>query len=188
MSFKPQLTAHTLHINLATAPARYARKCLALMMAAALISVGLLNTAQALTTTQGLDPTFGTGGRVMTDFSGKTDVANSIALQPDGKIVLAGMSDGDFALARYNTDGSLDDGTANDLTPGDSFGTNGKVTTDFLGFADAAAKVVLQSDGKIIAAGYASDSAQNGGMHFSPARYNTDGSLDDGTASDSTPA
>ncbi len=122
-----------------------------------------------------LDPSFGTNGQVATDFHGSTDVARAIALQPDGKIVVAGRAlrlDGpffDFALARYNTDGSLDA----------SFGVGGKITTDFdgNGGADLAFALALQPDGKIVAAGSTSNIGVSG---FALARYNADGSLDAG--------
>ena len=75
------------------------------------------------------DPGFGTGGKVITDFYDH-DLAFALALQPDGKIVLAGTASrapsgtgSDFALARYNSNGTLDG----------SFGVEGKVTTDFAG-------------------------------------------------------
>ncbi len=62
-----------------------------------------------------LDPAFGTGGQVTTDFSHSTDIANAVALQPDGKLVVVGQTyknndytGEDFAVARYNTDGTLD--------------------------------------------------------------------------------
>ncbi len=110
-----------------------------------------------------LDLTFGTGGKVTTDFAGDGDLAFAVALQPDGKIVAAGRSSFDFALARYNADGSLDP----------TFGTGGKVTTDF-GFDEAFA-VALQPDGKIVAAGYA---VVGSSLDFALARYNADGSLD----------
>ncbi len=107
-----------------------------------------------------LDPTFGSSGMVMTDFGG-SDAASAVAIQPDGRIVTAGRSgSGDFALARYNADGSLDP----------SFGSGGKVTTDFGGF-DLALGVALQSDGKIVAAGQGGSS-----FDFALARYNADGS------------
>jgi uncharacterized delta-60 repeat protein len=107
-----------------------------------------------------LDPTFGTGGQVTTDFGG-FDSAQAVALQSDGKIVAAGSSGGDFALGRYNADGSLDSG----------FGSGGKVTTDFGGF-DAVSGVVVQPDGRIVAAG------RSGGGDFALARYNANGGLD----------
>ena len=112
-----------------------------------------------------LDSSFGTGGLVTTSFGGTIDRANSAILQPDGKIVAAGESDGDFALARYNSDGSLDS----------SFGTGGLVTTDFGGTSDDANSVVLQPDGKIVAAGATNAS---GDFNFALARYNSDGLLD----------
>src|SRR5256712_6964667 len=83
-----------------------------------------------------LDASFGTGGKVTTDFSGYRDVINTAVVQPDGKIVVAGYKQNsasqfavsDFALARYNADGSLDP----------SFGSGGKVTTDVSGGDDKA--------------------------------------------------
>jgi uncharacterized delta-60 repeat protein len=107
-----------------------------------------------------LDPSFGIGGEVTTDFGG-FDVAQAVAVQSDGKIVAVGSSGGDFALARYNADGSLDSG----------FGSGGKVTTDFGGF-DAGSATVIQPDGRIVAAG------RTGGGDFALARYNANGSLD----------
>jgi uncharacterized delta-60 repeat protein len=113
-----------------------------------------------------LDPTFGTGGRVTTDFGSYRDKGNAIAIAGDGKIVVAGLTNADnedFALARYNPDGS----------PDDSFGTGGKVITAFsFGSMDEAYGVAIQPDGKIVAAG-------KSGYFFGLARYNLDGSLDD---------
>jgi uncharacterized delta-60 repeat protein len=118
-----------------------------------------------------LDASFGTGGLVSTAFTGD-DEAYAIALQDDGKILLAGKAkeDGvysDFAIARYNTDGSLDN----------SFGTSGKIVTDFIGFGDAAKGIAIQADGRIIAVGYSSDGNPYGN-DFGLVRYNTDGSFD----------
>src|ERR1700736_2540456 len=79
-----------------------------------------------------LDPTFGAGGKVLTPFAGSDDEALASTLQPDGKIVVAGFtttaSGQDFALARYNANGTLDN----------SLGVNGKITTDFFGGDDEA--------------------------------------------------
>ncbi len=119
-----------------------------------------------------LDTSFGGGdGIVTTDVGGNTDRATSIILQPDGKILLIGNSyDGsnyyDFALTRYNTDGTLDT----------SFGGgDGMVTTDVFGFNDFGMSVDMQTDGKIVIAGY----SYNGSDYdFSLMRYNIDGSLD----------
>lgn len=104
-----------------------------------------------------LDSTFGGDGSVTTDFTDGVDAANAIAIQADGKIVAAGQSgSGEFALARYNMDGTPDAALAGD----------GTVTTDFTERFDAASAVAIQPDGKIVAVG------------GSLARYNTDGSLD----------
>jgi uncharacterized delta-60 repeat protein len=124
----------------------------------------------------GLDPSFGAGGRVVTDFNLSTDIANAVALQADGKLVVVGTtytdndySDEDFAIARYNPDGSIDT----------SFGTNGRVTTDFPGLAAVASSVLVQPDGKILVAGGAFPLFTFLG-NFELARYNPDGSLDTG--------
>lgn len=118
------------------------------------------------------DPTFGVGGIVLTDFFGNDDGANSVAIQQDGKIVVAGIATnavgvGDFALARYDSNGSLDPG----------FGSGGKVTTDFAGFYDVANGVAIANDGKIVAVGAAAFDLTYK-RDFAVARYNTDGSLD----------
>ena len=106
-----------------------------------------------------LDPTFGAGGKVTTVFGGDSR-AYVLVLQPNGKLVAAGVGPNGFALARYNPDGSLDT----------SFGAGGKVTTP-IGAANA---LVLQPDGKLVAAGsnYISPS------DFVLVRYNPNGSLD----------
>ncbi len=118
-----------------------------------------------------LDASFGTGGKVLTQIR-ENDVAYAAAIQADGKIVLAGFSStgtaasSDFALVRYNTDGSLDS----------SFGTGGKVLTDFGGSGgDYARDVVIQSNGKIVVAG---ETGPDATKDFALARYNTDGTLD----------
>jgi len=166
------------------------------------------------------DPTFGSGGYVETDFDNDTDQAKAVLVQPDGKIVAVGRAridgDYDFAVARYNSDGSLDTtfagdgkgsagfggedeanavalqadgklvlaGTKNPLggldfavarftstgTPDTSFGFDGEVTTDFGAF-DWANAVTVQSDAKIVVAG-------GDGIDGRIARYRPDGSLD----------
>ena len=115
-----------------------------------------------------LDPSFGTGGLVTTDFGGRGDFGLAVALQADGKIVAAGNSSTvggpfsvNFALARYNTDGSLDP----------TFGNGGTILTSFGGTVSAAADVVVQPDGKIVAVGIA-------GSDFGVARYTANGTLD----------
>src|SRR6266487_636959 len=116
-----------------------------------------------------LDPAFGAGGQVLTNFGG-SDYAYAVAVQGDGKVVAAGSSDAggstDFALVRYNNDGSLDG----------RFGGGGKVLTDVGGGSnDVALAVAVQADGKIMAAG-GSGSVRT--ADFALARYNDDGTLD----------
>jgi uncharacterized delta-60 repeat protein len=129
------------------------------------------NAVGVAATAGDLDPTFGSGGKVTTNFFGSTDGASAIAMQPDGKIIVAGVSFNpitfdDFALARYNPDGSLDT----------SFGIGGKVNTDFFGLGDEALAVAIQPDRKIIAAGRVTNLITF--ADFGITRYNADGSLD----------
>lgn len=121
-----------------------------------------------------LDTSFGTGGKVTTSFGAGDHIGYAVIIQTDGKIVVAGSATTgspslSFALARYNTDGSLDT----------SFGTGGKVTTSFGTDADEAYAVALQTDGKIIAAGR-TDTNNDSCTDFALVRYNTNGSLDTG--------
>ena len=114
-----------------------------------------------------LDPSFSGDGRQRTNFGG-SDAANGVALQADGKIVAVGGSGGgDFALARYNPNGSLDPG----------FSGDGRQTTDFPG-PDRATGVALQGDGKIVVVGSAAADSDSDDADFALARYNADGSLD----------
>ena len=106
----------------------------------------------------------------VTDFNGGDDVATAIAIQPDGKIVVAGYTGddifgGDFALVRYNANGTLDT----------SFGTGGKVTTAIGGDDDRAHAMVIDGSGRIVVAGYALIGSDN---DFALVRYNADGTLD----------
>jgi uncharacterized delta-60 repeat protein len=115
-----------------------------------------------------LDPSFGPGGKVTTDFGG-TDEGLALALQADGRLVVAGIAGPccAFGLARYRANGMLDRG----------FGTGGKVTTTFGGLDDRARAVVVQADGKLVAAGYALTETSR---DFALARYLPNGSLDAG--------
>jgi len=117
------------------------------------------------------DTSFGGTGRVMTAVGISASNATGVALQKDGKIVVAGYAVNnsgrvyDFACLRYNTDGSLDP----------SFGDDGKVTTTVGQDGGKANTVAVQSDGKIIVAGSASAGDNN---EFAVARYNASGKLD----------
>jgi uncharacterized delta-60 repeat protein len=144
----------------------------AVLVAALLVGAAFSAAAQAAP--GDLDLTFASGGKQRTDFGFGSSEAAATVLQPDGKIVAVGGVRGsgvpgdcgpsDFALARYNTDGSLDT----------SFGGDGRQTTDF-GGTDGAKGVALQDDGKIVVVG-----GGGGGCFgdFALARYNMDGSLD----------
>lgn len=126
-----------------------------------------------------LDNSFGSGGKILTDFGSlQEDWAQAVAIQPDGKIVVGGythivvgqFSSAIFALARYNTDGSLDA----------SF-SGGKVTTDFPGSnSEYLHKVLIQPDGKILAAGIFAGSFPSPPRQIALARYNPDGTPDMG--------
>lgn len=116
-----------------------------------------------------LDTSFGGTGKVTTDVGPGYDTGLSIALQPDGKVLIAGpVSNGtndDFALVRYNANGTLDT----------SFGGTGKVLTAVGVSHDYASSVTIQPDGKILVAGNSDNSSNS---DFAIVRYNTDGSLD----------
>ena len=112
------------------------------------------------------DPGFNTTGIVTTDIGGRGDVANAVAVQPDGKIVVAGEAETapgrfDFAVVRYNPDGTLDPG----------FDGDGIVTTDLGSGSDVANAIALQGDGKIVVAGGTDEDV-------ALARYLPDGKLD----------
>lgn len=118
----------------------------------------------------GLDTSFGAGGKVTLDFNNYGEGIQDLAIQSDGKIVAAGATYKNFydlALARFNTNGSLDT----------YFGSSGKVTLDFSGFDDDANALVLQPDGKIVTAGFAGISNLSNSV-FALVRFNTDGGPD----------
>jgi uncharacterized delta-60 repeat protein len=116
-----------------------------------------------------LDTTLGGDGIVTTRIGSSHDVAESVAIQPGGKIVLAGHSiigsSRDFALARYTSGGALDS----------TFGGDGIVITRIGSSHDAAEAVAIQPDGKIVVAGL---STIGSSRDFALARYTTAGALD----------
>lgn len=129
----------------------------------------LLLPAKLFSQAGSLDLSFGTGGRVLTDFNISNEYGRSVAIQDDGKIVVAGNHyDGSyngFGVVRYNTNGSLDT----------TFNLTGKVITSIGSFTDNCNSLEIQSDGKIVVAG---ESHNGVDYDFAVARYNTDGSLD----------
>ncbi len=107
---------------------------------------------------------------VTTGIAAGNDEAHGVAIQPaDNKILVVGSarvgSTDDFAVVRYDADGTIDN----------SFGTLGKVTTDFIGGIDEAHGVVVQPDGKIVVVG---STSRLGVVDFAVARYLPDGTLD----------
>jgi len=142
----------------------------ALLAVVGLLGWQLAVAAPAQASAGDLDPGFGRGGRVVTDFARGAEEAFAVAVQADGKLVAAGRTGegggsalGDWALARYRTDGKLDHG----------FGKSGKVKLDFSGAGgdDQVNALAVQVDGRLLAAGF----APNG---WALARFRTDGTLD----------
>ncbi|MCF2490706.1 T9SS type A sorting domain-containing protein [Dyadobacter sp. CY347] len=117
-----------------------------------------------------LDGNFGDNGMVITTFDNTNDVGNCLLVQPDQKIIAAGftaLTDGsplNFALVRYLANGTLDN----------SFGLNGKVTTDFYNDWDLGTSVAIQKNGKVIVGGYAKFGND---YDFAVARYMNDDAL-----------
>ena len=110
-----------------------------------------------------LDTSFDTDGLVVTDVTGNTepDIGRAVAVQPDGKILVAGRTNLNFSLVRYQADGSVDT----------SFGNNGSAVTS-INNGDTAYAIAVQPDGKILVAGTSLND-------FALVRYDSDGSLDD---------
>jgi uncharacterized delta-60 repeat protein len=132
-----------------------------------------------LLTAGDLDPTFGIGGKVVTDFgAGSMNRVEALTLQPDGKILLAGETQATpcsrslLALARYNSDGTLDPG----------FGTGGEVTTDFDPIPALAAGICVEPDGRIVVVGKYPVSPMGfpfaSGLHVLLSAYQPNGTLD----------
>jgi uncharacterized delta-60 repeat protein len=122
-----------------------------------------------------LDHSFGVDGIQTTNIGSRGEEARSIIQQSDGKLVVAGWNDwgiGDYALVRYNSDGSLDT----------TFDNDGIVITDLGGaYGERGHSLIQQTDGKLVLAGYKETgmTAEHGYIsEFSLARYNLNGSLD----------
>jgi uncharacterized delta-60 repeat protein len=126
-------------------------------------------TLTRLNTNGSFDTSFGTGGTVSTSMGGTASLSQ-LVLMPDGRILAGGNvnsgSSSDFALARYNSDGSLDT----------SFDGDGKVIASLTAVNDVVADILIQADGKIVAGGYSS--TPDDIRDLALARFNPDGSLD----------
>jgi uncharacterized delta-60 repeat protein len=129
-----------------------------------LVSAALTKAAPA-----DYDVTFGANGKSVTQVGNGNSFIIDAALQPDGKIVAVGavaLNGSDFAVVRYNADGTLDT----------SFGTGGKVVTSVAQWNDQALSVTLMGDGRIIAAGFSEDGS--GVKRFAVVRCNPNGAVD----------
>jgi uncharacterized delta-60 repeat protein len=116
-----------------------------------------------------LDTSFGSSGIVIQDIGSSDDYGHSLAIQPDGKILLSGAcydgSNIDFCIARFKSDGTLDI----------NFGNSGKLTLDIGSSSDFGYSLAIQSDGKILLGGYCYNGSNN---DFCIARFNSNGTLD----------
>jgi len=120
-----------------------------------------------------LDTSFGTDGIVTTSISDGSDRGYGLAILADGKILVSGRADfssgvGEFAVVRYNSDGTLDT----------SFGTDGIVTTSISDGDDSGYELAIQADGKILVSGIADLYTLDDTGDFAVVRYSSDGTLD----------
>ncbi len=118
-----------------------------------------------------LDKTFGRGGIQLTDIHGANDEATAVVQQPEGKLLVAGTSNGDFVLLRYNSDGALDTSLHGD----------GIVVTPVGSAVDAAYSMFQQANGQVLVAGTSAGSAST---DFAVVRYLFDDNDNDGVLND----
>ena len=130
-----------------------------------------------------LDTSFGSGGKVFTDFSLKNDEANRVAIDTDNNIVVVGRTTLDgtlagyrFALVRYTPNGMLDP----------SFGSGGQVTAGPIGYFDALRRLKIQSDGKLVTGGTVKSPDGGPFSELAISRFNVLGSPDTTFGSDGT--
>lgn len=118
-----------------------------------------------------MDATFNGNGKILTSISTGTDEAQDVAIQADGKIVVAGYSSNgtnfDYVVVRYNTDGTLDN----------TFGASGKLVLNISNY-DMAYAVAINTDGKIYVAGITGATSFYGGGNFGVVRLNPNGTTD----------
>ncbi len=149
------------------------KTCLKLFVVLILVVLSYMQKSYAQYT---IDASFGTNGITNTGFGGSGeqngDTPYDMLIQPDGKIITAGKSDGAdgyfIAMARHSSNGIIDT---------DTFGDSGKVRIHFVA-RDQANAIALQPDGKIVAVG--SQATSNAGSAITPSiyRFNSDGSID----------
>jgi uncharacterized delta-60 repeat protein len=116
-----------------------------------------------------LDTSFNSSGKVILSIGSSHEYGRSLAIQPDGKILLGGYccngSNYDFFIARFNSDGTLDT----------SFNSSGKVIQSIGSFHDYGRSLAIQPDGKILLGGHCDSGS---GLDFCIARFNSNGTLD----------
>ncbi|MEO8710553.1 MAG: T9SS type A sorting domain-containing protein [Parafilimonas sp.] len=145
--------------------------CVALQLDGKIIAAGTASKEFALLrlNTDGQpDSSFGVNGKVTTNFS-QSDYIKDIAIQPDNKIIVIGFGEGEvskLALARYNSDGTLDS----------SFGEYGEIAMHTTDLFDEGAALVLQPNGKIVAV--ESNLKEGTGSDFILLRFTRNGKLD----------
>lgn len=137
-----------------------------------ILTLGLILFSSSIYSQAGtLDSTFGTSGKVLTNLSSNNEEGRGVAIQADGKIVVAGyasVTNGyDFAVLRYNTDGTIDT----------TFGNSGVVTLNVSNY-DLAYAVKISADNKIYVAGVVGATSYYGGGNLGVVRLNTDGTID----------
>lgn len=160
---------------MSTTTSRMSRRPRPPVAQAMLAALGLAPSC-ALAAPGALDPAFGPGGAAFADFSAGNDAGNAIALQSDGKILVAGETTSgswDFGIARFLDNGQLDPG----------FGTNG-VTNANVGLFDAAVGVTELADGRIVVGGSGLLTEGGGNRDYAIARFLPDGMPDSSFGSD----
>jgi len=115
-----------------------------------------------------LDTTFGGDGVVVTDVTPGNDALRAIAIQDDGRIVVAGRADDRFVVARYRTGGALDA----------SFAGDGMRQTDFTPRQDSASAIAIRDDGRIVVVGTAGIRGSGSNSRFAVGAYTEQGGLD----------
>ena len=144
-------------------------------LATLILLIGGIPSAQA--SPGDLDTGFSSDGKVLTDI-GTADSGRAVAIQADGKVVVAGYarmgSDDDFAVARYDSDGALDG----------AFSSDGLITVDFDNKNESGYAVAVQSDGKIVVAGRAATDGMGLTFDFAIVRLTSSGALDTSFSSD----
>src|SRR5688572_25218478 len=134
------------------------RTLLAVAIACCFVQAGMSQSGQ-------LDLSFGTNGKIVTDLGTSVDIGRSIVIQPDGKLVVGGVSGSQFVIVRYNVDGTADS----------TFGINGVALSPSTMGPCSGFSLVRQTDGKFIIAGA---KGTNPTLMFAACRFDSTGVVD----------